>query len=313
MRADAPWTAASVPAQAGRTALVTGANSGIGFEVASVLAARGARVLLGARSPEKGAEAAARIRATCLKADVACVPLDLASLDSVAAAADAIRRLTGKLDLLINNAGVMVPPLSRTRQGFELQFGTNHLGHFALTARLLPLLLAGPKGAQEATITTVTSIASRFGRMELHDLQFQQRRYSPWNAYGMSKLANLLFALELARRLEMAGAAARATAAHPGVTATHLQRHSSFLRNFVNPWVMTPPEGALPVLRAATDPLAANGSYWGPSQLLETRGPPAPARLPRRARDRDAARRLWELSEELTGVRFPRGLAAGAL
>lgn len=294
-----PWTAACVPPQTGRTALVTGASSGIGFETASVLAARGARVLLACRSTEKSAAAAARIRSAHPQADLTCVALDLADLESVATCAHAVKELNRPLDLLVNNAGVMVPPLSRTRQGFELQLGTNHLGHFALTAHLLPLL------GQEARITVVTSIASHFGRID--DPRLKQRRYSPWGAYGMSKLANLLFALELARRLDAAGAAVRATAAHPGVTATDLQRHSSFLRNFVNPRVMTPSEGALPILRAATDPLARNGSYWGPAQRLETRGPPVPARLPLRARDGSAARRLWELSEELTGVRFPLG------
>lgn len=321
MPADRPWTAAAVPSQTGRTALVTGANSGIGFEVASVLAARGARVLLGCRDTAKGKEAAARILSLQPQADVDCVPLDLADLKSVESCARATGDLTGHLDLLVNNAGVMVPPLSRTQQGFESQLGINHLGHFALTGLLLPLLLRGqercperrPEHDQNARIAVVTSIASHFGRIDFQDLQFKQRPYKPWDAYGQSKLANLLFALELARRLKAAGTAVHATAAHPGVAATNLQRHSSFLRHFVNPLVMTPLEGALPILRATTDPLAASGSFWGPSRLGETRGPPAPARLPRQARDPEIARRLWEVSEQLTGVRFPLGEPTAAM
>jgi NAD(P)-dependent dehydrogenase (short-subunit alcohol dehydrogenase family) len=295
------WTFADIPRQTGRTAIVTGANTGIGFETARMLALKGATVVLACRNPEKGQAALSRILHQNPEGTVTFEALDLSDLDAVAWFAARFAASHERLDLLINNAGVMVPPLGRTKQGFELQFGTNHLGHFALTSRLLPLVLRTPA----ARIVVVASTAQRAGRIDFDDLNWERRPYRAWAAYGQSKLANMMFALELHRRLSAAGADVRATAAHPGWTATDLQRTAGLAR-LLNPVVaMAPAEGALPTLRAATDPEAAGGSYWGPSGLFEMTGPPAPARIPRAASDEAVAARLWEASERLTGETFP--------
>lgn len=295
------WTFHDIPDQTGRRAIVTGANTGIGLETARMLALKGADVVLACRNADKGAAAVARIQAEQPAGRASLALLDLADLDSVATFAADFAATHGRLDLLINNAGVMVPPLGRTKQGFELQFGTNHLGHFALTGRLLPLLL----GRAGARVVVVASTAQRRGRIDFEDLNWEQRAYDAWSAYGQSKLANMIFALELARRLLAARSAVRSTAAHPGWTATDLQRTSGIAR-LLNPlFAMKPADGALPTLRAATDPAAANGSYWGPSGLFEISGPPAAARILDRARDEQVAARLWAVSEELTGVVFP--------
>ena len=299
------WTFADVPDQTGRTAVVTGANTGIGLETARMLAQRGAQVVLACRNPEKGQAALARIQAEKPSGRAMLEALDLSDLEAVAAFATAFASRHERLDLLVNNAGVMVPPLGRTKQGFEVQFGTNHLGHFALTARLRPLLLRTPG----ARVVVVSSAAQNFGRIDFDDLNWERRRYRAWAAYGQSKLANMMFALELHRRLQAAGSEVRATAAHPGWTATDLQRTSAIVR-LLNPFFgMTPRDGALPTLRAATDPTAPGGSYWGPAGLGEVNGPPAPARICAHAQDEAAASRLWEVSEKLTGLAF--GLPAG--
>lgn len=297
-----PWTFGDMPDQSGRTAVVTGANSGIGFETARMLAARGARVVLACRDAGRAGTAADRIRAERPVGTVSCARLDLADLDSVAEFAEAYRADHGRLDLLINNAGVMAPPLGRTRQGFELQFGTNHLGHFALTGELLPLLDAAPA----ARVVTVSSLAHWTGGVDVDDLNWRQRRYRPWAAYGQSKLANLLFTLELQRRLAGAGSPVLATAAHPGWTATDLARHTGGFVTAVGRLIaMTPHDGALPTLRAATDPAVDGGSYWGPGRRFETVGPPVAAGRSPVAADAATAGRLWTESEKLTGVEFP--------
>jgi NAD(P)-dependent dehydrogenase (short-subunit alcohol dehydrogenase family) len=294
------WNFNSIPDQSGRVAVVTGANTGIGFETAKVLAIKGADVVLACRNPDKAAEAARRIKALSPKGSVKVQPLDLSDLDSVAAFSDQVLRDLTRLDLLINNAGVMIPPFGRTQQGFELQFGTNHLGHFALTGRLLPLLLASPG----ARIVVVSSAVANSARIAFDNLNWEGRTYRPWEAYGQSKLANLIFAMELQQRLTGADAKLQVTAAHPGWTATDLQR-SSWIIRALNPLLaMNASDGALPTLRAATDPDASGGSYWGPSGFQELRGRPVPARIPKRAIDRDVAARLWDVSELLTGVRF---------
>jgi NAD(P)-dependent dehydrogenase (short-subunit alcohol dehydrogenase family) len=291
------WTP-DLPDQTGRTALVTGANSGIGFETAAALAGRGARVVLACRSADKAEDAAARIRARHPGATLEVRALDLADLDSVRRFAGDVRAAHPRLDLLILNAGVMVPPQGTTKQGFETQLGTNHLGHFALTALLLPAVTAAG-----GRVVVVSSGVHHAGRIDFDDPNWQRRPYSAWGAYCQSKLANLSFALELSRRLAAAGSPVRVTAAHPGWTHTELQRTAPFAR-FFGPWLaMTPPQGALPTLRAATDPDAGAGSYWGP-RWLELVGPPVRARINRKARDPEVAKRLWALSEELTGVRF---------
>lgn len=298
-----PWTFRDVPDQTGRTAIVTGANTGIGLETARMLALKGANVVLACRNPEKGAAALARIRAEKPKGQTSLAALDLSDLDSVTAFASAFASEHRQLDLLVNNAGVMVPPLGRTRQGFELQLGTNHLGHFALTGRLLPLVLRTPG----SRVVVVSSTAQNFGRVDFDDLNWERRPYRATDAYSQSKLATMMFALELHRRLRRAGKAGanvRAVAAHPGWTATDLQRTAGLVR-MLNPlFAMKPEDGALPTMRAATDPEAESGSFWGPSRFFELNGPPAPARIPKRAQDEDAAARLWSVSEKLTGVTF---------
>ncbi|HRI51630.1 MAG TPA: oxidoreductase, partial [Pseudomonadota bacterium] len=259
------WNFDSIPDQSGRIAIVTGANTGIGYETARALARKGAWVILACRDLAKASAAAARIQAEQPSGNVQAQPLDLSDLESVARFAERFAAEHDRLDLLINNAGVMVPPKSQTKQGFELQLGTNHLGHFALTAHLLPLLRRTPG----ARVVVVSSGAHHMGHIDFADLNFEGRGYSPWRAYAQSKLANLLFALELQRRLRAAGAAVLVTAAHPGWTATDLQRTAGAAR-FFNPYfAMKPADGALPTLRAATDPAASAGEYFGPSRLFE--------------------------------------------
>ena len=294
------WTVDDVPPLTGRYAIVTGANTGLGFETARVLAMKGAEVVLACRNPVKGELARRRIAEQSPAGRASVEVLDLSDLESVAKFARTIAKTRTSIDLLVNNAGVMVPPLTRTPQGFELQFGTNHLGHFALTAGLLPLLTRTPG----ARIVVVSSVAQRLGRIDFDDLNWERRTYRAWEAYGQSKLANMLFALELHARLTKAGSSARSLAAHPGWTATELQRTDAMSR-FFNPFfAMDPADGALPQLRAAVDPAATGGSYWGPTGFFELRGPAGEAAIPDRARDRDVARRLWDVSEQLTGVNF---------
>jgi NAD(P)-dependent dehydrogenase (short-subunit alcohol dehydrogenase family) len=296
----ADWTFEDAHDQTGRTAIVTGANTGIGFETARMLALRGARVVLACRDQNKGQAAVERILRERGSANVALAALDLADLTSVARFAAEFSGRDDRLDLLIHNAGVMVPPFARTQQGFELQFGTNHLGHFALAAQLWPRLAA----TSGARLVVISSSAAHMGRIDFDDPNYTRRRYHSWPAYCQSKLANSLFALELARRSGCSQAGVAVTAAHPGWTATDLQRHDGFVNKASALIAMKAAEGALPTLRAAVDPRAGNGSYWGPSQFLELKGPPLPALIARRARDPLAAKKLWTLSEELTGVAF---------
>jgi NAD(P)-dependent dehydrogenase (short-subunit alcohol dehydrogenase family) len=296
------WTFDDIPDQTGRTAIVTGANTGIGLETAKMLAQKGASVVLACRNLDKGKAALERILAAKPTGSVTVEALDLSDLESVAAFATAFAAKHSQLDLLINNAGVMVPPFGRTKQGFELQFGTNHLGHFALTARLLPLLERTPG----SRVVVVSSTAQNFGHIDFADLSWETRSYKAWAAYGQSKLANMLFALELSRRLRALGSNVRVTAAHPGYTATDLQRTSGPARLLSPLLAMKPADGALPTLRAAVDPAADSGSYWGPSRFFELNGPPMAAKISKRARDASVAARLFELSEKLTGVTFPK-------
>ncbi|MGY1653225.1 oxidoreductase [Geodermatophilus sp. SYSU D01119] len=287
----------SVPSQAGRTAVVTGATSGLGLATARALAAAGARVVLAVRDPARGRAAAAG-----LTGEVEVRRLDLADLASVRAFAD---DWSGPLDVLVNNAGIMMVPQGRTADGFELQFGTNHLGHFALTNLLLPSLTD--------RVVTVSSTAHRVGSIDLTDLNWERRRYSPERAYGQSKLANLLFTLELQRRLTAAGSPVRAMAAHPGWAATDLQgrtenrvKHAAFALG--NRLVAQSGErGALPTLLMATADLPG-GSYAGPEGAFEVRGEPTLVGRTRAASDPELARALWAASAELTGVDFPAAI-----
>ena len=297
----ARWTSGDVPGQQGRLAVVTGANTGLGFETAQVLAARGASVVLAVRDADKGKAAAARIAGSAPGADVMVQPLDLTSLDSIRAAAGELRARHPRIDLLVNNAGVMFPPRQTTPDGFELQLGTNHLGHFALTGLLLEQMLPVPG----SRVVTVSSIAHRLrARINFDDLQ-SERSYSRVAAYSQSKLANLMFTYELARRLSAAGTTI-AVAAHPGLADTELTRNTPAIAAFSYALVSQKAAmGALPVLRAATDPGVLGGQYYGPGGLFGTRGYPTLAHSSRQSRDTAIQRRLWAVSEELTGVTFP--------
>jgi NAD(P)-dependent dehydrogenase (short-subunit alcohol dehydrogenase family) len=291
---DQKWTAQDLPDLAGRRVVITGANSGIGLVAARELARAGARVVLAVRDTAKGDQAAASMDgATEVRS------LDLADLGSVREFADGF---DGEIDLLINNAGVMAVPKSRTADGFEMQIGTNHLGHFALTNLLL--------GQITGRVVTVSSGAHRLGKIDLDDLNWENRRYDRWRAYGQAKLANLLFTLELQRRLSEAGSDVLAVAAHPGYAATNLQsRTGSRLQNGIM-WIgnkliaQSDEQGAWPTLYAATADVAG-GAYVGPDGLQEQRGHPTLVGRSSAANDADTARGLWELSERLTGVSFP--------
>ena len=294
------FTGADIPDLAGRTAIVTGASNGIGLETAKALTEHGARVILAVRDEAKGRRAAA-VMPGPVAPEVH--PLDLASLESVRAFAEAWGE--DPVDLLINNAGVMIPPLSRTEDGFELQFGTNHLGHFALTNLLLPQITAAGR------VVTVSSGAHRSGKIDFSDLNWEHRRYRPWRAYGQSKLANLLFTKELQRRLTEAGSPVLSMAAHPGYAATNLQAHAgnralrfAMLELGNRVLAQDAAGGALPTLYVATQDLPGN-TYVGPSQLGGSRGAPAPCARSAAADDEQTARRLWQVSETLTGVTFP--------
>ncbi|WP_454788310.1 SDR family NAD(P)-dependent oxidoreductase [Mycolicibacterium lutetiense] len=297
------WTTAKIPDQSGRTAIVTGANTGLGLETAKALAAKGAHVVLAVRNLDKGAAAAEWISRSVPKADLELQRLDLGSLASVREAADELREKHHRIDLLINNAGVMTPPKETTSDGFELQFGTNHLGHFALTGLLLDRLLP----VVGSRIVTVSSIGHRFSRgIRFEDLQWE-RSYNRLQAYGQSKLANLLFTYELQRRLT--GQHTTALAAHPGGSDTELARHLPGAMQravpLLRPLFQEAAMGALPTLRAATDPGALGGQYYGPDGLGEQKGHPKLVTSNERSYDTELQRRLWTVSEELTGVTFP--------
>lgn len=301
------WSARDIPLLAGKIAVVTGANSGIGYPTALELARAGASVVLACRDPARGADALQRLRREIPDARVALETLDLASLSSVRMFADRVRASNEHLDILVNNAGVMAIPDRRlTPDGFEMQFGVNHLGHFALTAWLLDRLLA----AEAARVVTVSSGVAAWGRVDLDNLQ-SERRYSPMGAYAQTKLANLLFMLELDRRLRPRSVVS--VAAHPGATITNLQRYA--YARITKIFGQSAEWGALPTLYAATAPNVAGGSYFGPRDRFGLGGPPTRVTLPRRGRNADLARRLWEVSEKLTGVQFafdPRPAAASA-
>ncbi len=293
------WTLEEMPDQTGRIAIVTGANTGIGFETAAALAAKNAKIIMACRNRQKAEAAMDAIRERTPDAELEFIELDLASLASVERFAETFRASHDRLDLLINNAGVMIPPYSHTEDGFELQFGCNHLAHFALTGQLLDLLEATPA----ARVVSVSSIAHRQGKMDFDNLN-ADKGYKAMPAYGQSKLANLLFTFELQRRLEAAGSNVTATAAHPGWTGTDLQRHSGLFRFLNTFFAQTPPMGALPTLRAATEPTAEGGDYFGPKGFYEMRGYPVNVGTTPAAKNEFDARRLWEVSENLTRVSF---------
>ncbi len=304
----AAWTSADIPALTGRIAIVTGATSGIGAEAALALAAHGAEVLLAVRDTARGEAQAASIRARHPGARVSVGAMDLASLASVRDFAARTNDTIGRIDILLNNAGLGLQNTRHTTaDGFEQMFGTNHLGHFALTGRLIPALLRAPA----PRVVTIASIAHRRGRIDFDDLQ-TERPYTGRKAYGQSKLANLMFALELDRRARAAGSRLASIAAHPGVAttgfvaATEMPKIVVTLSNLaISVFGQNAAKGALPGLYAATMPDVVGGQYWGPNGLLEVRGTPALAQIAPHGQDRAVWARLWTVSEELTGVTYP--------
>jgi NAD(P)-dependent dehydrogenase (short-subunit alcohol dehydrogenase family) len=314
----APNLVAAVPDLSGRLAVVTGSNSGLGFGLARRLSAAGADVVMAIRNRAKGEAAIDEIRATVPDAKLTIKPLDLSSLAGVAALGEQLNADGRPIDILINNAGVMTPPKrDTTADGFELQFGSNHLGHFALTAHLMPLLRA----ADSPRVVSLSSLAARQGRIHFDDPQFE-KSYSPGQAYGQSKLAVLMFARELDRRSKEAGWGILSDAAHPGLTKTNLQisgpshgqsKPSTMERLYKLSWRLTPflwqeiDEGILPALYAATSPQAEGGAFYGPHGIYEAAGGGvAVAKVPARARNDADCRRLWDISEKLTGVSYPK-------
>lgn len=303
-----PWTIDQIPDQAGRIAIVTGASSGLGLETAIALATANATVILACRNPAKADDALAVLRSRVPSADARLMRLDLADLASVKAFAKAFSGAHQRLDLLINNAGVMAVPLSRTRDGFEMQIGTNHLGHFALTGLLIEHMLA----TENSRIVNLASLAHKWTRaMNLDDLNFEQGGYNKWDAYGKSKLANLLFTFELKRRLDRAKAQTIVSAAHPGYASTNLQfvgpqqagsRISAAMMKMGNLlFSQSSTMGALPTLYAATAPDVHSGDYFGPDGFMQMRGSPRRVGCRGDARDEKSASRLWSISQELTG------------
>ena len=303
-----------IPNQTGKVAVVTGANSGIGFGVTRRLAAAGAEVILAVRNMDKGNEAITKLLADQPTAKLSLEHIDLSNLQSVQDFATRLNERGRPVNILINNAGVMAPPTRHTTSdGFELQFGANYLGHFALTAGLLPLL----RKAGTSRVVTLSSIVNHFGKINFDDLQ-SQRKYAPWPSYAQSKLADLLFAMELDRRSQVYGWGILSNAAHPGATTTNLQtagpnlglantgesRIMRLTKRIPGFWQEIP-QGSLPALFAATSLLAVGGSYYGPDGYGELTGMPKPARIPRRANDEDTQKKLWQVSEQLTRVHFP--------
>jgi len=298
-----------IPSLSGRTALVTGSTGGLGFEMARMLAGAGARVILSGRNSEKGADALVRVRAIQSDADTRFEIIDMASLSSISAFGAKMRAAGTPIDILINNAGVMTPATRRlTSDGFELQFGTNHLGHFALTGHLLPLLTA----AKAPRVVSISSGAAKSGRIDFDNLQ-AERRYRAIPAYGQSKLANLLFLRHLQRLSDLNGWNILAAAAHPGFARTDLISNgpgelrglmrviAALLHTFASHDAAS---GAMPAMLAATGPDVQKLDYYGPTKMAEFKGPPGPARMPERAKDDEVAKRLWEVSEKLTGIRY---------
>lgn len=294
------WNTNNITDQAGKVVVITGATSGLGKEVAKVLASKNATVIMAVRNTQKGEQVAAEIKKDLNDAKIEVRKLDLGSLSSVKAFSEAILASYNRLDILINNAGVMTCPFSKTEDGFEIQMGTNHLGHFALTGLLMPLL----KKTQGARIVATSSIAHRQGDINFDDMNWEKRKYKTTQAYSDSKIANLFFAYELARKLKDDPNAPIVTAAHPGWTSTELQRHN-LLFKILNPFFAQHVAGGiLPTLRAATDENAQHGDYFGPSGFQELKGAPIVVKSNEMSYNKAHAKRLWEVSEKMTGIQF---------
>ena len=300
MSSNTKWTAENIPDQSGKIAIVSGSNSGIGFETARILADKNAEVILAVRNRGKGEKAIQQIKDQNKNANVKLMHLDLARLQSVKTFSDEFKQKYNRLDLLINNAGVMIPPYSKTEDGFELQMGTNHLGHFALTGLLLDII----KNTPDSRIVIVSSLAHKMGNINFDDLNWEKRNYKRQKAYGDSKLANLYFAYELRGRLKKNGLDIKVTAAHPGWTATELQRYSPVIEFLNKFFAMPQAQGALPTLRAAADENAQSGDFFGPDGFGNWRGYPVKVESNELSHNKEIAEKLWEVSEELTKVKF---------
>ena len=301
MMKNEKWNTENILSQKGRIVIVTGSSSGIGYETVRVLANKQASVIIAVRNLEKGNKALAEIIQQNKDADVRVMELDLANLASVNNFAENFQKNYSRLDLLINNAGVMIPPYSKTTDGFELQFGTNHLGHFALTGQLLKLLIS----TKASRIVNVSSGAHNFGKLDFDDLNWEKRNYAQWTAYGDSKLANLYFTYELDRKLKEQGINTVVTASHPGWTATELQRTAGDVMKYLNGiFAQDITMGALPTLRAAIEEGLKGAEYFGPNGFMEISGYPVKVESNQLSKDRAIAQKLWVVSEQLTGVKF---------
>jgi len=294
------WDSDDIEDQNGRIAIITGSSSGIGYETARVLANKNATVIIAVRNLKKGNTAAEKIKAQSAQADVRVMELDLADLKSIRSFSDTFKKQYTRLDLLINNAGVMIPPYSMTSDGFELQLGTNHLGHFALTGQLIDLI----RKTTKSRIVNVSSNAHKIGNINFEDLNWEKRKYNRMKSYGDSKIANIYFTYELTKRIDKVGKDPVVVASHPGWTATELQRHTGFF-NFLNHFFAQDiTMGALPTLYAAVGPDVKSGEYFGPSGFMEMKGYPKRVETNSLSKDKNIVEILWDVSEELTGVKF---------
>lgn len=294
------WDESHIPNQKGRVIIVTGSTSGIGKEAVRILTDKEATLVMAVRNTQKGYQVASEIQTVNPGANIKVMQLDLTSLQSIKRFSENFCKSFNSLDVLINNAGIMMCPFAKTEDGFEVQMGTNHLGHFALTGHLMPLL----KKTKNSRIVVTSSVAHKFGKINLEDIHWESRKYNTNHAYGDSKLANLYFAYELVRKLKNDPDAPMVTAAHPGWTRTELQRHSGgiqFLNNFFS---QAPAMGILPSLRAGFDPNAKAGDYYGPAKFFEMQGYPVKVKSNKLSHDKEIAKKLWDLSEELTMVNF---------
>tara|TARA_B100001564_G_scaffold71462_1_gene56745 strand:+ start:214 stop:1119 length:906 start_codon:yes stop_codon:yes gene_type:complete len=294
------WKIKMMEDQTGKVVIITGSNTGIGYHMAYGLASKGANVVMACRNLEKASDSRNKILKDFPKANIKLYQLDLADLDNIKYFANKFINENDKLDILINNAGVMIPPYSKTKNNFELQFGTNHLGHFALTGLLLPLLEKNDNGR----IITVSSIAHNPGIIDFNDLNSERKKYSKWGSYSQSKISNLCFAIELDRRLKAGGFSTISLASHPGYSNTELQRYSILWRILNVFFAMSAKRGAEATLFAATNQIATEYIYWGPTGIIEMRGRTGKAKINKKAQDKDTAKRLWSVSEEMTGVKF---------
>ena len=294
------WKIKMMEDQTGKVVIITGSNTGIGYHMAYGLASKGANVVMACRNLEKASDSRNKILKDFPKANIKLYQLDLADLDNIKYFANKFINENDKLDILINNAGVMIPPYSKTKNDFELQFGTNHLGHFALTGLLLPLLEKNDNGR----IITVSSIAHNPGIIDFNDLNSERKKYSKWSSYSQSKISNLCFTIELDRRLKAGGFSTISLASHPGYSNTELQRYSIIWRILNVFFATSAKKGAEATLFAATDQKATEYIYWGPTGIIEMRGRTGKAKINKKAQDKDTAKRLWSISEEMTGVKF---------